>query len=155
MKFIQAYEAKGIPINYLAVQNEPLYETSGYPTMFMTPRDEGNSSAIILGRLSEHSPSRIADGTSRSRTTIRTMRRPVFWATSITGTIRCIRSFCCAILRCAPYLAGVSFHCYAGDVAAAQDAIHDLQPGTPVWFTECTGGYYAPVFSSNLLLVET
>jgi hypothetical protein len=23
------------------VQNEPLYETSGYPTMFMTPLDEG------------------------------------------------------------------------------------------------------------------
>ena len=30
-KFIQAYEANGIPINYVAVQNEPLYETGGYP----------------------------------------------------------------------------------------------------------------------------
>ncbi len=36
------------------------------------------------------------------------------------------------------------------DVAAAQNAIHDLQPGTPIWFTECTGGYYAPDFASNL-----
>jgi hypothetical protein len=35
-------------------------------------------------------------------------------------------------------------------VSDAQNAIHDLQPGTPIWFTECTGGYYAPDFTTNL-----
>ena len=48
-KFIEAYEANGIPIHYVAVQNEPLYETSGYPSMFMNPADEGEFIARYLG----------------------------------------------------------------------------------------------------------
>jgi O-glycosyl hydrolase len=42
VKFVGAYEQNGIPINDLSVQNEPLFQTSGYPTMFMTPLDEGH-----------------------------------------------------------------------------------------------------------------
>lgn len=48
------------------------------------------------------------------------------------------------------YLAGVSFHCYAGSAPDAQNAMHDLDPGTPIYFTECSGGSFAPVFADNL-----
>jgi glucosylceramidase len=40
VKFIEAYKAEGIPIEALAVQNEPLYETNGYPTMKMTAEQQ-------------------------------------------------------------------------------------------------------------------
>src|SRR5258707_13790675 len=40
-KFIAAYEANGVPINYVAVQNEPLYETGGFSPIFMKSLFEG------------------------------------------------------------------------------------------------------------------
>jgi O-glycosyl hydrolase len=49
VKFVGAYEQNGIPINYLSVQNEPLFQTSSYPTMFMTPPDEGRFISQYLG----------------------------------------------------------------------------------------------------------
>lgn len=150
VKFIQAYEANGIPINYVAVQNEPLYETGGYPSMFMTPVDEGNFISRHLG------PALMAQGfrnrgwnfasqnTDANDATPGILGYEHNWDNPLYPEL---------LLRnpaVRPFLAGVSFHCYAGDVAAAQNAIHDLQPGTPIWFTECTGGYYAPDFASNL-----
>lgn len=35
VKFIKAYQARGIPIDYISLQNEPLYEPSDYPGMSM------------------------------------------------------------------------------------------------------------------------
>ncbi|HUA39326.1 MAG TPA: carbohydrate-binding protein [Candidatus Sulfopaludibacter sp.] len=35
VKYIQAYAAAGIPINYISLQNEPLYEPADYPGMYM------------------------------------------------------------------------------------------------------------------------
>lgn len=35
VKYIQAYAAAGIPISYVSLQNEPLYEPSDYPGMYM------------------------------------------------------------------------------------------------------------------------
>src|SRR5258706_12175950 len=48
-KFIAAYEANGVSINYVAVQNEPLYETGGYTTIFLNPPYEGPVLAHDLG----------------------------------------------------------------------------------------------------------
>ncbi len=49
-----------------------------------------------------------------------------------------------------PYLAGISFHCYDGNGADAQNAVHDLDGSIPIYFTECSGGSFAPVFADNL-----
>jgi glucosylceramidase len=35
VKYIQAYQAAGIPIQYISLQNEPLYEPGDYPSMYM------------------------------------------------------------------------------------------------------------------------
>lgn len=35
VKYIQAYAAAGIPINYISLQNEPLYQPGDYPGMYM------------------------------------------------------------------------------------------------------------------------
>lgn len=36
VKFVQAYAAAGVPIDTLSPQNEPMYESAGYPTMGMS-----------------------------------------------------------------------------------------------------------------------
>lgn len=44
VKFLQGYQAAGIPVNYLGVQNEPLTPLlliAGIPESFMAPQDEG------------------------------------------------------------------------------------------------------------------
>jgi len=56
-------------------------------------------------------------------------------------------------------LAGIAWHCYAGD-PTAQTAIHDDHPDEEQWMTECTGlrgGRFAEdlEFASSRLLVES
>jgi O-glycosyl hydrolase/beta-glucanase (GH16 family) len=40
VKFIKAYAAEGIPIDYISLQNEPLYVPGDYPGMFMDPETQ-------------------------------------------------------------------------------------------------------------------
>ena len=47
------------------------------------------------------------------------------------------------------YVAGVAWHCYAGDVRA-QDSVHAIHPDIDVYFTECSGGGWATNFGDNL-----
>jgi glucosylceramidase len=52
--------------------------------------------------------------------------------------------------RAAPrYVSGVAWHCYAGGVGA-QDTVHAAHPDKDAYFTECSGGAWAPVFADNL-----
>jgi glucosylceramidase len=47
------------------------------------------------------------------------------------------------------YLAGSAFHCYAGD-STAQERVHSAHPDRGIWFTECSGGSWAPDYAANL-----
>jgi glucosylceramidase len=47
------------------------------------------------------------------------------------------------------YVAGVAWHCYGGDVRV-QAALHDTWPDKETWFTECSGGAWAPNWPDNL-----
>ena len=46
------------------------------------------------------------------------------------------------------YVSGVAWHCYGGDVAA-QETVHARHPDKDVYFTECSGGAWAPNFGIN------
>jgi glucosylceramidase len=48
VRFVKAYEALGIHIDTLTVQNEPAYSTSGYPTMYM-PWNVQRDLLLVLG----------------------------------------------------------------------------------------------------------
>jgi glucosylceramidase len=150
-KFVQAYEAQGIPINYVSVQNEPLYETGGYPSMFMNPHDEGQFIAQYLGPALRNLHVR-----NRGWNFDRQWQDPFDATPGIFGyEHNWDNPKYPEVLAEDPavrqYLAGVSFHCYAGDVANAQNALHDLASDVPIYFTECTGGTYAPYFGQNLV----
>jgi glucosylceramidase len=151
-KFVEAYEAQGIPINYVSVQNEPLNENSGYPTMFMNPHDEGQFIAQYLGPQLRNMNFR----NNRGWNFAGQWKDPVDATPGIFGyEHNWDNPKYPEILAEDPavrqYLSGVSFHCYAGNVADAQNAVHDLAYDIPVYFTECTGGTYAPYFGQNLV----
>jgi len=149
-KFVQAYEENGIPVNYIAVQNEPLYQTSGYPTMFMNPLDQGRIIRDYLGpalrRMHFENHHWNFDGQNADPTDA----TPGILGYEHNWDNPRYPELLVQNPDVRQYLAGVSFHCYAGNVADAQNAIHDLDPGTPIYFTECTGGFYAPDFATNL-----
>lgn len=44
VKYIQAYQAAGVPVNYISLQNEPLYQPPDYPGMGM---DAGTQTTVL------------------------------------------------------------------------------------------------------------
>ena len=148
--FVQAYESNGVPIQYVAVQNEPLNENTGYPTTFMNPVDEGSFISQYLGpqlkqmRLKNRGWNFLDQNTDPTDATPGILGYEHNWDNPKYPELLLGN----AAVR--PYLAGVSFHCYAGNVADAQNAVHDLDSGAPIYYTECTGGSYAPDFAVNL-----
>jgi glucosylceramidase len=46
-------------------------------------------------------------------------------------------------------VAAVAWHCYGGDISA-ETQVHDKYPDKDTYFTECSGGQWAPVWAENL-----
>ncbi|WBS02616.1 glycosyl hydrolase [Pseudoduganella sp. SL102] len=132
-KYVAAYRAEGVPIFALTLQNEPHFEPKDYPGMRVDP---GKRAAFIgshLGPLlaKEHPGVRILDwdhNWDEPGSPAAVLRDPV----------------------AARYVAGVAWHCYGGDVRV-QAALHDTWPDKETWFTECSGGGWAPDWSNNLM----
>ncbi len=131
-KFIDAYEAEGLPIDTLSLQNEPLH-TTNYPTMSMSATQQTN---IIKNNLG-----------------------PMFAAEGITTKILAYdhnwdnTAYPLQVLNdpvANQYVAGTAFHAYAGTVRA-QTTVHNAHPDKDIYFTEITGGDWATNFGDNLV----
>jgi glucosylceramidase len=119
--FVRAYQQRGIPIYALSVQNEPLYSTTGYPSESLPATNEATFiannlgpalSAAGLGNVKIFAYEHNWDNTAYPR--------------SVLGS------------SASQYLAGSSFHCYAGD-PSAQSTVKGAFPAQNIWFTECSG----------------
>lgn len=131
-KFIQAYEAEGLPIDALTLQNEPLH-TSNYPTMSMSATQQVNLIKNHVG--------------------------PLFQTEGITTKILAYdhnwdnTDYPLQVLNdpdSRQYVAGTAFHAYAGNVSA-QTTVHNAYPDKDIYFTEITGGDWATNFADNLV----
>ncbi len=119
--FVKAYQREEIPIYALSVQNEPLYSTAGYPTEDLSARDEASFIANHLG------PALIRAGLG----SVKIFAYEHNWDnTTYPETV--LRS------SAARFVAGTSFHCYAGD-PGAQSVVKAASPNHDIWFTECSG----------------
>ncbi|MEN1678980.1 MAG: glycoside hydrolase family 30 beta sandwich domain-containing protein [Planctomycetota bacterium] len=132
-KFIQAYDAEGLPIDAITLQNEPLNSPSNYPGMLMSSEQQ-----IEL---------------------IKNHVRPQFAAAGISTKILAYdhnwdnTQYPIDVLNdpeAAQYVAGVAFHGYAGDVSA-QSVVRAAHPDKSIHFTEISGGDFAPNFEDNLV----
>ncbi len=119
--FVQAYQQQGIPIYALSVQNEPLYSTTEYPSEHLTASDEATFIASNLG------PALNTAGLGN----VKIFAYEHNWDNTAYPESGLSSS-------AAQYLAGTSFHCYAGD-PSAQSTVKAAFPAKDIWFTECSG----------------
>ncbi|WP_212844113.1 discoidin domain-containing protein [Catellatospora sp. IY07-71] len=137
VRFVQAYAAAGVPIDYLSVQNEPQNRApSGYPGTDLPVRQQAKVIEALGPLLRAASPRTKILGYDHN------------WATH-PGDIASTppgedpeTDYPYQLLSgpAARWIAGTAFHCYYGD-PSAQTALHDAFPGKGIWFTECSGSH--------------
>ncbi len=121
VNFVQAYQQQGIPIYAVSVQNEPLYSTTGYPSEFLAAGDEATFIANNLGPALNNA----GLGKVKIFGYEHNWDNTAYPETVLSGPA-------------AQYVAGSSFHCYAGD-PSAQSTVRAAFPSKDIWFTECSG----------------
>jgi glucosylceramidase len=130
-RFVQAYEAEGVPIFAVTLQNEPAFEPPDYPGMRLDPTARAELIGKHVGPLFERAAiqARILD-----------------WDHNWDQPAQPLRVLADSGAR--RYVSGVAWHCYAGD-PSAQDTVHAAHPDKDVYFTECSGGAWAPNWADN------
>jgi glucosylceramidase len=132
-KFVEAYAAEGLPISLLSVQNEPLYSAPNYPSSTMTAAQQADLIANHVG--------------------------PAFAQAGLTTGLLAYDhnwdqpQYPIDVLNNAAakqYIVGSAFHSYAGSVSA-QTTVRNAHPDRGIYFTEASGGDFAPNFGDNLL----
>ncbi|HVK03656.1 MAG TPA: glycoside hydrolase family 30 beta sandwich domain-containing protein [Armatimonadaceae bacterium] len=132
VKFLEAYAAEGVPVDYLTIQNEPRHETKSYPSMRMEPRDQAR---FVRDHL----------GPALARSTLRT--KLLAWDHNWDAPEYPVEVLGDEGAR--RYLAGAAYHAYAGR-PEAQDMLRRAFPDAEIHFTESSGGAWATDFGANL-----
>jgi len=135
VRFLQAYRAAGVPVRWLTVQNEPAAIQLTYPSMLMDAEQQARLIHDDLG------PALAQAGLDP---------QVLVWdhnwcdARPPGGCAGpAPASFPLEVLRltgAAPPVGGTAFHCYGGDQATANEAVHAAWPTLAIWQTECSGG---------------
>lgn len=124
VKYIQAYQSAGVPIDYISLQNEPMNPTASYPSMSM---DAATQTSVLRDYV-------LPALTSASLTT------QVFvwdhnWDTpSYPETV-----LSDSTIQASPLVAGTAWHGYGG-TPGAQQTVQNMFPTKGTWETEHSGG---------------
>ena len=132
VRYVDAMEGEGVPTYALTLQNEPHFEPKDYPGMRLDPPMRAQLIGKHLGpMLSKRSrPVRILD-----------------WDHNWDEPSAPLQVLADPVAR--PFVAGVAWHCYAGDVSV-QAQVHDAHPDKETFFTECSGGAWKPHWQETL-----
>ncbi|RPK24533.1 glycoside hydrolase family 30 protein [Paenibacillus xylanexedens] len=133
VKYIKAYQAKGIPIYGITLQNEPEFTSDKYPSMSMGPEEQAMFIRDYLG------PALQDAGLDT-----RIIAYDHNWDQAVEYTSKVLGDE-----QAAAYIDGSAFHCYAGDPSAMSE-VHERFPDKNIYFTECSGGEWSPDFGENL-----
>ena len=131
-RFLDAYKSAGITFSAITIQNEPHFEPADYPGM----RLEDTARATIIGQY-------VGPLLATRAPNVKILDWDHNWdepnaPLTVLGSVQASK-----------YVSGVAWHCYAGDVSA-QQTVHDQHPDKETWFTECSGGAWAPSWSDDL-----
>lgn len=132
-RFVEAYAAEGQPIDTLTLQNEPLFTPDDYPGMSMPAAQQ-------IDLVKNHVGPEFANAGLDTKL----LAYDHNWDNT---------DYPISVLNdpdARQYLAGTAFHGYAGDVSA-QSTVRDAHPDKAIYFTEITGGGFAPNFEDNLV----
>ncbi len=131
-RWIEAYEAEGLPIFAITLQNEPHFEPGNYPGMRLSPVQRASIIGVDVGPLFAK----------------RRIRAQIWdWDHNWDEPASPLAVLADSVAR--QYVAAVAWHCYGGDISA-QTVVHEKNPDKDTYFTECAGGEWAPVWADNL-----
>jgi len=122
VRYLKAFEAEGITIDAITLQNEPMHETGGYPTMKMLWEEQNTIIRDYVG------PKFVANGI---------YAKIIIWDHNFDMASYPLNILNDPLTR--QYVAGTGWHGYGGD-ASAIDAVQALYPDKDVYFTEQSGG---------------
>ena len=131
VRFIQGYGQRGLPIYAITPQNEPLHQTTNYPTMYMTATQQIQFINALGQAFESHEIDTLIIAYDHN------WDQPSYPNTILGNPLS------------RDYTAGSAFHCYAGSVTQ-QLTTKRIYPDKDIWFTECSGGRWATNFSSNI-----
>ncbi|MCX6280611.1 MAG: glucan endo-1,6-beta-glucosidase [Bacteroidetes bacterium] len=133
VKYIQQMKSQGITIAAITPQNEPLYSAASYPCMSMLSNEEASFIKDHLG------PKFQSAGISTKIIIYDHNWDNINYSISIFNNA-----------GASQYVTGSAFHGYGGDVSA-MSSVHTAFPDKGLYFTEISGGTWAPNFSDNLM----
>ncbi len=122
VKFVQSYQAAGIPIYAVTIQNEPLNIPNNYPGLGMTAVEQ----TVFLR---DHLGPQFHDAGIKSKILIFDHNWDL-----IDFPIKVLSD-----PKAASAADGIAIHCYGGSVTA-QTELHNRFPDKDIWLTECSGG---------------
>lgn len=131
VRYIRSAADNGVPTDYLSIQNEPDFEPDSYPGM----RWPATQRAVFIGR---HLGPALAEAGIDAKI--------LDWDHNWDQPQQPLGVLADDTAR--PYVSGVAWHCYAGDVAA-QEEVRRAYPDKDVFFTECSGGEWAADFDDS------
>ncbi len=133
VKFLQAYQSAGVPVQLITPQNEPEYSPGNYPGSTLSASAEATFIQSYLG------PAMQSAGLAT-----KIIGYDHNWDdTGYPSTV---------LSSAGSYTAGVAWHCYAGS-PSAQTTVHNSYPSKDAYFTECSGSQSsntANTFSDSL-----
>jgi glucosylceramidase len=139
VKYIQAYEAAGVNIDYISIQNEPEYNTTSYPSMLM-------DDATQLQLLQNY----VLPALSSANLSTKVFVWDHNWDTP-TYPEYVLNGLGSAQLT---QIAGTAWHGYSG-VPGAQQTLQNMYPALGNWQTEHSGGtWISDQFTSDFLEIN-
>jgi len=132
VRFADAFAAEGVPLFALTLQNEPDYDPPDYPGMKLEAAERARIIGQFLGpMLAKRAGSPLI----------------LDWDHNWDKPASPLEVL--ADRQAAPFIAGVAWHCYGGDVAA-QTPVHAAHPDKDAYLTECSGGEWDPDWAGSL-----
>jgi glucosylceramidase len=124
VKYLQAYAAAGVPVDYISLQNEPLFLPGDYPGMSMSGTEQ-----LKLLRDSVLPALQDANLTTKVLIFDHNWDQPAFPQAVLND----------AAVAASPNLGGTAWHWYGGS-PGAMTTIHNLHPELNNYVTEASGG---------------
>ena len=136
VKYLQAYGTAGVPIDYISLQNEPLYNTTGYPSMYM---DANQQTTVMRDYVL---PALISNNLSTKIFAYDHNWDNESYPETVLGD---------PVLAASPQVAGVAWHGYGG-TPGAQTPVQNVIGNKGTWETEHSGGtFVSDQFTSDFL----
>jgi glucosylceramidase len=131
-KTLAAFKAEGVPVHALTIQNEPHFEPPDYPGMRMEP-----------GARAEFIRDHLGPMLKKKWPAVKLLDWDHNWDQPESPLA------VLADAKARPFVAGIAWHCYNGDVKA-QSSTRASYPDKETWMTECSGGNWAPDWGGSL-----